>query len=33
MIKRVEMKKIARTKITSSMNDIYNSDRFRNLLL
>ena len=30
MIKRVEMKKIARTKITSSMNDIYNSDRFRN---
>ena len=30
MIKRVEMKKIARTKITDLMNNIYNSVRFRN---
>lgn len=30
MIKRVEMKKIAKTKITEAMNDIYNSDYFRN---
>ena len=30
MIKRVEMKKIAKTKIIEAMNDIYNSDYFRN---
>ena len=30
MIKRVEMKKIVRTKITDLMNNIYNSARFRN---
>ena len=30
MIKRVEMKKIAKTKTTEAMNDIYNSDYFRN---